>query len=55
VLGCTSGSSDNAYFFSDEVAFGRDTQHLDYGDSAAFGGWVMESYAADARQTSANR
>ena len=47
MLGCTSGSSDNAYFFGDEVAFGRDTQHLDYGDSSAFGAWVMASFAAD--------
>jgi len=47
MLGCTSGSSDNAYFFADEVAFGRDTQHLDYGDAAAFGRWVMSSFAAD--------
>ena len=47
MLGCTSGSSDNAYFFGDEVAFGRDTQHLDYGDSSAFGAWVMTSFAAD--------
>ena len=31
----------------DEVAFGRDTQHLDYGDSAAFGTWVMASFGAD--------
>src|SRR5712692_2787279 len=47
MLGCTSGSSDNAYFFGDEVAFSRDTQHLDYGDSSAFGAWVMASFAAD--------
>ena len=47
MLGCTSGSSDNAYFFGDEVAFGRETQHLDYGDSSAFGAWVMTSFAAD--------
>jgi HD-GYP domain-containing protein (c-di-GMP phosphodiesterase class II) len=47
MLGCTSGSSDNAYFFGDEVAFGRDTQHLDYGDSSAFGAWVMGSFAAE--------
>ena len=47
MLGCTSGSADNAYFFGDEVAFGRDTQHLDYGDSSAFGAWVMTSFAAD--------
>src|ERR1700694_4467185 len=47
MLGCTSGSADNAYFFGDEVAFGRDTQHLDDGDSSAFGAWVMASFAAD--------
>jgi HD-GYP domain-containing protein (c-di-GMP phosphodiesterase class II) len=47
MLGCTSGSADNAYFFGDEVAFGRDTQHLDYADSSAFGAWVMASFAAD--------
>jgi HD-GYP domain-containing protein (c-di-GMP phosphodiesterase class II) len=47
MLGCTSGSADNAYFFGDEVAFGRETQHLDYGDAARFGAWVMTSFAAD--------
>src|SRR3979411_1328273 len=47
MLGCTSGSADNAHFFRDEVAFGRDTQHLDYGNAAAFGAWVMSSFAAD--------
>src|ERR1700737_88306 len=47
MLGCTGGSSENAYFFGDEVAFGRETQHLDYGDSSAFGAWVMTSFAAD--------
>src|SRR5258708_322740 len=47
MLGCTSGSADNAHFFGDEVNFGRDTQHLDYGDSSAFGAWVMTSFAAD--------
>lgn len=47
MLGCTSGSGDNAHFFGDEVAFGRDTQHLDYGDAAAFGAWVTMSYAVD--------
>lgn len=47
MLGCTSGSSDDAYFFGDEVSFGRDTQHLDYGDASAFGAWVMRSYATD--------
>jgi HD-GYP domain-containing protein (c-di-GMP phosphodiesterase class II) len=47
MLGCTSGSADNAYFFGDEIAFGRDTQHLDYGDPGAFGAWVMASYAVD--------
>jgi HD-GYP domain-containing protein (c-di-GMP phosphodiesterase class II) len=46
MLGCTAGSADNAHFFADEVAFGRDTQHLDYGDAAAFGGWVTTSFAA---------
>ena len=47
MLGCTSDSADYAEYFGDEVAFGRDTQHLDYGDSGAFGGWVMESFGAD--------
>jgi response regulator RpfG family c-di-GMP phosphodiesterase len=47
MLGCTSGSADSAYFFGDEVAFGRDSQHLDYADSSAFGTWVMTSFAAD--------
>ena len=47
MLGCTASSADYAEYFGDEVAFGRDTQHLDYGDSGAFGGWVMESFGAD--------
>jgi len=47
MLGCTSESSEAAHFFGDEVKFGRDTQHLDYGDSAGFGAWVMGSYAID--------
>jgi HD-GYP domain-containing protein (c-di-GMP phosphodiesterase class II) len=46
MLGCTSGSAQYAYFFGDEVAFSRDTQHLDYGDAAGFGSWAMESFAA---------
>lgn len=47
MLGCTAGAAEYAAYFADEVAFGRDTQHLDYGDPASFGGWVMASFAAD--------
>jgi HD-GYP domain-containing protein (c-di-GMP phosphodiesterase class II) len=47
MLGCTVASDYHAAIFGDEVAFGRDTQHLDYGDTAAFGGWVMQSFGAD--------
>src|SRR5258706_13911707 len=47
MLGCTTGSAEYAHYFGDEVAFGRDTQHLDYGDSAAFGQWVIDSFGAD--------
>jgi hypothetical protein len=37
MLGCTAASDSHAQVFGDEVRFGRDTQHLDYGDSEAFG------------------
>jgi HD-GYP domain-containing protein (c-di-GMP phosphodiesterase class II) len=47
MLGCTAGSAVSAEYFVDEVAFGRDTQHLDYGDPEGFGRWVMESFAVD--------
>src|SRR4051812_18881395 len=47
MLGCTADSDYAAEIFGDEVAFGRDTQHLDYGDPTAFGAWVMTSFAAD--------
>jgi HD-GYP domain-containing protein (c-di-GMP phosphodiesterase class II) len=47
MLGCTVASDYHAEIVGDEVAFGRDTQHLDYGDPEAFGTWVMESYGAD--------
>jgi HD-GYP domain-containing protein (c-di-GMP phosphodiesterase class II) len=47
MLGCTVDSGDYAEYFGDEVRFSRDTQHLDYGDAAAFGQWVMRSFAAD--------
>ena len=47
MLGCTADSAGQAGFLGDEVAFSRDTQHLDYGDQAAFGRWVMESFAID--------
>jgi len=46
MLGCTADSGYYADLFSDEVAFSRDTQHLDYGDPDGFGRWVMESFAA---------
>lgn len=47
MLGCTADSASQAGFLGDEVAFSRDTQHLDYGDQAAVGRWVMESFAID--------
>src|SRR5260221_2429047 len=47
MLGCTADSHESAEYFFDEVAFGHDTQHLDYGDPQEFGRWVMESFAAD--------
>ena len=47
MLGCTAGSGDSAEYFVDEVTFGRDTQHLDYGDPEGFGRWVMEFFGAD--------
>jgi HD-GYP domain-containing protein (c-di-GMP phosphodiesterase class II) len=47
MLGCTTDSADYAHYFGDEVAFARDTQHLDYGDPAAFGAWVMQSFATE--------
>ena len=47
MLGCTVDSGEYAYYFGDEVRFSRDTQHLDYGDQAAFGRWVMQSFGAD--------
>jgi len=54
MLGCTVDSGYYAELFGDEVAFSRDTQHLDYGDPDGFGRWVMESFAvgrpADERQ-----
>jgi HD-GYP domain-containing protein (c-di-GMP phosphodiesterase class II) len=46
MLGCTADSGYYAGLFGDEVAFARDTQHLDYGDMDGFGRWVMESFAA---------
>jgi HD-GYP domain-containing protein (c-di-GMP phosphodiesterase class II) len=46
MLGCTVDSGYYADLFGDEVAFARDTQHLDYGDPDGFGRWVMESFAA---------
>src|SRR5579859_2958017 len=47
MLGCTADSGYYAELFGDEVAFSRDTQHLDYGDEEGFGRWVTESFAAD--------
>jgi hypothetical protein len=47
MLGCTAGSADAAAYFGDELAFGRNSQHLDYGDPEGFGRWVMESFGAD--------
>src|SRR5215471_2325047 len=46
MLGCTVDSGYYADLFGDEVAFARDTQHLDYGDPDGFGRWVVESFAA---------
>jgi len=46
MLGCTADSAYYAELFGDEVAFARDTQHLDYGDQEGFGRWVTESFAA---------
>jgi HD-GYP domain-containing protein (c-di-GMP phosphodiesterase class II) len=46
MLGCTADSGYYAGLFGDEVAFSRDTQHLDYGDPDGFGRWVMGSFAA---------
>jgi HD-GYP domain-containing protein (c-di-GMP phosphodiesterase class II) len=48
MVGCTAGSAESAEHFVDEVAFGRDTQHLDYGNPQAFGEWVMRFFAVDA-------
>src|SRR3954471_19938374 len=47
MLGCTADSDHAAEVFGDEIAFGRDTQHLDYGDPAGFGAWALTSFAAD--------
>src|SRR3977135_3689984 len=47
MLGCTTDSARSPNFCGDEVPFSRETQHLDYGDAAAFGSWAMESFAAD--------
>jgi hypothetical protein len=47
MLGCTAGSAEAAEYTGDEVAFGRDTQHLDYGDPQVFGRWAQESFGAD--------
>jgi HD-GYP domain-containing protein (c-di-GMP phosphodiesterase class II) len=55
MLGCTADSEYAAEVFGDEVAFGRDTQHLDYGDPAGFGAWVMTSFAADRPPAVRNR
>lgn len=55
MIGCTAGSADAAEYFGDEVAFGRDTQHLDYGDFEAFGGWAMTSFGADRPATERER
>lgn len=46
MLGCTADSGYYADLFGDEVAFARDTQHLDYGDPEGFGRWVMASFEA---------
>src|SRR3954452_14775800 len=47
MLGCTADSESAAGVFGDEVAFGRDTHQLDYGDPKGFGACVMSSFAAD--------
>ncbi len=47
MLGCTAGSAEAADLFSDEVKFGADTQHLDYGNGQAFGAWVMANFGSD--------
>src|SRR3979411_840934 len=47
MLGCTTDSAQYAHYFGAEAAFSRNTQHLDYGDAAGFGRWVMESFAGD--------
>ena len=49
MIGCTTDSAEYADYFGDEIAFSRETQHLDYGDSAAFGRWVMESFGSGRR------
>ncbi len=45
MLGCTADSVEGAEYFGDEIAFGGDTQTLDYGDPAAFATWVMAHFA----------
>ena len=47
MLGCTADSAESAEYFFDEIEFGRQTQHLDYGDPEAFGRWVAESFASE--------
>ena len=47
MLGCTADSAEAAEYFSDEIQFGRDARHLDYGDPEEFGRWVMASFATD--------
>jgi len=47
MAGCTADSHAAAYHFADEVEFGRETRHLDYGDPEAFGRWVQQSFATD--------
>jgi len=47
MLGCTAGSAEAAEYTGDEVAFGRETQHLDYGDPEVFGRWAQESFGTD--------
>jgi len=46
MLGCTAGSAEAAEYFGDEVAFGRATQHLDWGDMQSFTRWAQESFGA---------
>ena len=55
MMGCTAESDYAAEIFGDEVAFGRETQHLDYGDAEGFGAWVMTSFAADRAPAVRNR